>query len=250
MSVAVGPSLADTPVGCNKRPITPRYARIVMLLGMSSRERRLDRATRLILRDTDEMGRDLRDARLGRGLTLAEVAREVGVSASTILRTEQGRAPGMKLPTLARQAAAVGMRLRVRVFPEGPPIRDAGQVALIRDFRARVPALRLRLEAPVTSLPTDLRAFDAVTRVEGTACAIEFFTRFHDTQAQLRGVLKKQADAGIPRLIVVVRGSHANRRAVAAVADILADTLPLSTRAVLRALGEGRDPGANGLIFI
>lgn len=217
---------------------------------MSSRERRLDRAARLALRDADEVGRDLRDARLGRGLTLVDVARAVGVSASTILRIEQGRAPGVKLANLARQAAAVGMRLRVRAYPEGPPIRDAGQVALIRDFRARVPSLRLRLEVPVTPIPTDLRAFDAMARVAGTACALEFFTRFHDAQAQLRGVLKKQADAGVPRLIVVVRGSHANRRAVAAVADLLTDTLPLGTRAVLRALGEGRDPGANGLIFI
>jgi hypothetical protein len=79
---------------------------------------------------------------------------------------------------------------------------------------------------------------------------LEFVTRFHDCQAQLRSGLQKQRDAGLLRLVFVVKATHANRRAVAAAADLIATTFPLGTRAVLAALRSSRDPGANGLIFI
>ena len=79
---------------------------------------------------------------------------------------------------------------------------------------------------------------------------LEFVTRFHDCQAQLRAGLKKQNDAHLGRLVFVVKATHANRRAVAAAADIIATTFPLGTKQVLAALRAGRDPGANGLVFI
>jgi hypothetical protein len=75
-------------------------------------------------------------------------------------------------------------------------------------------------------------------------------TRFYDCQVQLRGAHLKQRDGGFERLIIVVMSTHANRRAVAAVADVVATTFPLGTRAVMAALEQGRDPGANGLVFI
>jgi hypothetical protein len=37
---------------------------------------------------------------------------------------------------------------------------------------------------------------------------------------------------------------------VAAAADVIASTFPLGTRTVLTALTAGRDPGANGVVFI
>ena len=216
---------------------------------MPNRQRRLSAAAAQIDADLRELGADLRNARLMRGITLRAVATSVGIGSSTVLRTEQGRTP-LRGPMLARHAAAVGMRLRIRAYPAGPPIRDAAQVQLIRDFRARIPGLRLRLEVPVAAYPGDLRAFDAVAELGGASCAIEFVTRFHDAQAQLRAAHIKQADARVERLVLVVRGSHANRRALAGVRDVLDGTFRLASRSVLAALAASRDPGADAIVFL
>ena len=217
---------------------------------MASRERRLDRAARLIMRDVAEVGRELRGARLSAGLTLRAVADAVGASPSTILRMEGGDASALNVTTLARHAAAVGLRPRLKAYPEGAPIHDAGQVALIRDFRERYPNLKLTLEVPVTDDPFDARAFDATTRLGSETCALEFLTRFRDTQGQLRPLLKKQSDAGIRRLIVVIRATRGNRRAVSAAIDIMKDTFPVGSRGVIRALAAGHDPGGNGIVLL
>ena len=142
------------------------------------------------------------------------------------------------------------MRARIKVYPEGAPIRDAAQISLIRKFRELLgAAARLLVEQPVTLNAGDLRAFDATLEMPG-GCGLEFVTRFHDCQAQLRKALIKQRDSGLARLIFVVKDTHANRRALASAADVIATTFPLGTRAVMAALHDGRDPGANGLVFI
>lgn len=181
---------------------------------------------------------------------MREVGRVIGVVPSMVLKNERGHRPVARLELIAKQAAAVGMRARIKVYPEGPPIRDAAQVALIRAFRALLGiAARLFVEQPITLRPGDLRAFDATLEIPGS-CGLEFVTRFYDCQAQLRAALLKQRDSGVVRVIFVVKATHANRRAVAAAADVIATTFPLGTRAVMAALKGGLDPGANGLVFI
>lgn len=202
-------------------------------------------------RDIEEVGSDLRTSRLIAGLTLKDVAASIGVSPQQVLRTERARFPPGPFPDdLARHAAAVGMRARVKVYPEGPPIRDAAQVALIRAFRERLgPRAKLLIEQPVTANVGDLRGFDATLELPG-GCGLEFVTRFHDCQAQLRAGLLKQRDSGVARLIFVVRATHVNRRAVAAAWDVIETTFPIGTRTIMAALVAGRDPGANGLVFL
>lgn len=219
---------------------------------VSTRERRSERAEWLIGRDLVELGNDLRNARLANGLTLKHVAQAVGVSSPTILRIERSKSrTGARPLVLARQAAAVGLRVRIKAYPEGPPLRDAPQIALERKFLQLLGsgAPPLNLEQGVTDDPRDRRAFDATLDIPG-GLGLEFVTRFHDCQAQLRSGLQKQRDAGLARLVFVVRATHANRLAVAAAADVIATTFPLGTRVVLHALRGGKDPGANGLIFI
>jgi hypothetical protein len=203
-------------------------------------------------RDLQELGADLRTARLIAGLRLVDVAVAIGSSPQAVLRTERARFPPGTFPDdLARHAAVVGMRVRVKAYPEGPPLRDAAHIGLEREFLRRVGpgAPPILLEQLVTGDPKDRRAFDATMDTPG-GLGLEFVTRFHDCQAQLRSGLQKQRDAGLLRLVFVVKATHANRRAVAAAADLIATTFPLGTRAVLAALTSSRDPGANGLIFI
>jgi hypothetical protein len=167
-----------------------------------------------------------------------------------VLDIERAKPPGPRPEILGRHAAAVGMKARIKVYPEGPPIRDAAQVALIRAFRALIgAAAKLLIEQPVSDNTGDIRAFDATLDIPG-GCGLEFVTRFYDCQAQVRSAILKQRDSGVGRVIFVVKATHTNRQAVAAAADVIATTFPLGTRAVMAALREGRDPGANGLAFV
>ena len=95
----------------------------------------------------------------------------------------------------------------------------------------------------------DRRAFDATLDIPG-GCGLEFITRFHDCQAQLRSALLKQRDAKLVRLVIVVKDTHANRRAVAAVRDIIGDSFPVKQRTALARLARAEDPGANCLVFV
>ena len=218
---------------------------------MSNRERRIERGEWLIRRDLEEAGVDLRNARLAAGLSLQEVGRKVGVVPSVILGHERAKLPGPRPAVLARHAAAVGIRVRIKAYPEGEPLRDAAQVGLVHKFRQRLPSAQpLQLEVPVTDDDRDGRAWDAVVALAGGHCALEFVTRFHDCQAQLRAFHLKLRDGSVDRLVIVVNATHANRRAVAAAAGILDDTFPLGTRSLVASLAAGRDPGANVLMFL
>ncbi len=79
---------------------------------------------------------------------------------------------------------------------------------------------------------------------------IEAFSRLADAQAQLRAVHIKARDMGIERVVIVIAGTHANRRALAEASHVLASDFPLDTRAVLAALSKGEDPGANGIVLL
>ena len=96
----------------------------------------------------------------------------------------------------------------------------------------------------------DLRAWDGVLDLPGCTCGLEFVTRFHDCQAQLRAFELKLRDGRVDRLVVVVMATHANRRALSAARDIVAAAFPLATRQVMAALAAGRDPGGNWIILL
>jgi transcriptional regulator with XRE-family HTH domain len=204
-------------------------------------------------RDLRKSGDDLREARIRAGLTLAQVAAAIGMSAPTVLRTERAIGPGARPGLLAVHAEAVGLRARLLLYPADDPIRDAPQVRLLRAFRDSIgPLLPMDLERPVVPVPGsgDRRAFDAVLRLPSGDCGVECYTRFHDCQAQLRAALLKQRDAQLNRLLIVVRATHANRRSLAAATDLIQLNFPLGTRAVLFALRTGRDLTANGVVLI
>jgi transcriptional regulator with XRE-family HTH domain len=217
---------------------------------MSSRIRRLDEAVRKLDWQLRELGEEYRQGRLRAGLTLKSLATAVGVSESTLRRIEAGKSRHTSPETLIRHGAALGMRTGIRTFPNGPPLHDAPQLGLIADFRGRIQPggwdWDYEHRMPIQG---DRRAIDAVISRPTCRCGLEFFVRFHDCQAQLRDVLLKQRDAGLPRLFVVVRGSNANRRALRSAEEVLKTALPLGTREVLAAPAAGRDPGANGLVI-
>jgi transcriptional regulator with XRE-family HTH domain len=197
-----------------------------------------------------ELGGELREARLARGLRQTDVAREVGVSHARISRVEVGALRGLSVVDLSRHGAAVGLKLHARFYPTGAGLRDSAQLDLIRRLRARIgDRWSWQLEAPL-NIPGDLRAFDALLTSGDHAVAVEAITRLRDAQAQLRAAALKQRDGQVARLVIGLLGTNHNREALASAADVLATTFPLGTRATLAALSQGKDPGDNGIVLL
>ena len=75
-------------------------------------------------------------------------------------RIERGVLLDLSFSQASRAASAVGLRLDVRLYPDGDPARDAGQLALLERFRLRLPAgTRWDTEVPLP-IPGDRRAWD------------------------------------------------------------------------------------------
>ncbi len=197
-----------------------------------------------------ELGRELRVARVSRGMRLADVAQTIGTSEARISRLERGLVPTATLDEQVRIAAAVGMRFSARLYPGGRRVLDKPQLELLDRLRDRShSSWRWRTEVPIP-LPGDLRAADA-TATNATCCVmLELMTRFFDFQGQSRPALLKKRDLGVDRLILVVSATNGNRRAVREAGDAVRLSFPLTTRQILGALAEGRDPGGDGMAII
>jgi transcriptional regulator with XRE-family HTH domain len=212
-----------------------------------NREQRLARAAWWMGRDLDDAASELRQARRRAGLTAQAVASVLGVSHPTVLRNERGYR-GMPPILLARHAAVVGLRVRIKLYPQGEAVRDAGQVALIRRFREEVGEHgKWAFEVPIPR-SGDLRALDAVLTVAGGRIGLEFYTRLADVQAQLRAANLKKRDAELDRLVVVVQATRANRRALREAGTVLVD-FPGSGRRLLATLAAGEVPATDGVIL-
>jgi hypothetical protein len=172
------------------------------------------------------------------------------MSHAAISRVEWGHSPHVPIERLARLADVVGLDLTLRAYPSGDPVRDAGQIALLRRFRARIhPSLGWTTEVPLP-IPGDRRAWDACVDGQGWRLPIEAETSLHDLQALDRRLAIKARDGGVDRLIVVVNGSHANRRVLSATRESLRGRFPLDTRAVLAALADAVRPRASGIVVL
>lgn len=218
---------------------------------MANRLTRVDEARLLARRQVAEHGADLREARVAAGLRQADIGRALRRSASAIGRVERNAAKRVPVEDLAAHAAAVGLRLSTHLYPGSGRLRDARQLDMMNRYREIIApgGWMIALEVPVGP-PPDLRALDLVLSKPPIRIAHEFLSRLRDVQAQIRPLLRKHRDSGIPRIVLVVAGSHANRRAVAEAGPVFREAFPLTTRTVLAALRSGRDPGGNGLVFI
>jgi len=190
-----------------------------------------------------------RELRLAAGLTQATVARASGIARSTYADIERGRTAQVNLLLAAIVSAALGQDLSVKLYPFGSPVRDAAHLRLLSEFVARLSVVwRVTHEAPIP-VEGDRRAWDLL--VNGPASiGVEAETRLGDVQALERSMHLKQRDSGVQRVLLVVRGSKRNRLLIRAHLPHLRTAFPLGTAEVMRALHEGRDPGADGLAVL
>lgn len=216
-----------------------------------TRQRLLARADTWTEDTLHDLGRDLRQARLGAGLSQREVGRLVGRSHGRVGAIERGRSLHASVALVARIALIVGLRVHLRAYPGDRPVRDAAHAALVRRFRARLhPDLGWRSEVPLARVG-DHRSWDA--RLEGPAIEtrVELETRLHDGQALQRRIeAKRRDDPRVDRILLVLAATRANRAALRAVESTLGGDYPLRSREVLAALGSGRDPGGDGIVLI
>ena len=136
------------------------------------------------------------------------------------------------------------------MFPGSARLRDSTQLERINAYRRLAAGWgwSSTIEDPLP-LTGDLRAFDLVLHSGRVRIAHEFVSRLHDLQAQVRPILRKQRDAGVGSLVVVVKDTMENRRLHREAGRALDDHFPLSPRDLLQSIRHRRDPGANGILF-
>jgi transcriptional regulator with XRE-family HTH domain len=216
---------------------------------MGTKSAATDRARRRIGEDDRRVRADIAAARRNSGLSQDAVAAACGISGSTEGRIENGITRTVDIRTLAAMAAAVGLELRLRTYPAGDAIRDAGQVRLLDRLKGRLhPLLGWSTEVPLP-IPGDLRAWDALIRGSSWRIAVDAETVLDDIQALERRLALKRRDGEVDHVILLVADTVRNRRAIASAPASFAD-LPLRTRPILAAFREGHDPGGSGIVIL
>jgi transcriptional regulator with XRE-family HTH domain len=187
------------------------------------------------------------------GKTQQDVGRAVGMSYSNVGRIERAALPSATVTQLAKIGAVVGLDVRVRAYPGGSPLRDAGQIALFDRLRVRLSSnLVMRTEVPL-QIEGDQRAWDArIVGFEPAADPLhaEGETRLYDAQAQLRRIALKARDSGVDTVLLVIADTPRNRAAIRAAGSMLTEAYPIRPRVALSALAAGRHPGGSALVFI
>jgi transcriptional regulator with XRE-family HTH domain len=196
---------------------------------------------------------DGRTVRTGAGLSLRDVGQAIGTSHSKVGRFERGATQHPDLEFVAAYCAVLGLDLAIRTYPAGDPIRDRAQLALLERLRGRLhPTLRWRTEVPLP-IENDLRAWDAEIRGRHPRpwrVRVEAETRVADGQALERKLALKLRDDPDGHLILLVSDTRSNRLALNALGPGLRSMLPIETRPILSALGDGREPPASGIVVM
>lgn len=218
---------------------------------MPSKERPVDRGTRLARRILVATGTEIRNARVGSGLSLEDVGRAVKLSHSQVGRIERAMHPSVSVAQLARIGSVVGLDLNVRFYPGGSALRDAAHLALLERFRVRLsPVLTFRTEVPLPGPPGEQRAWDGMVFGAGDPTGVEAETRLSDIQALERRVGLKARDGGVSRVILVVAATRGNRLAIREAASSLDIAFPVPGRIALQALASGQNPGGSALVLL
>lgn len=188
------------------------------------------------------------------GLTQTDLARLAGVSQQLASWAELGRG-NISLEARSRLAAACGHELGWRLYPVATVrLRDSGQLALAQAIvGAAHPSWRPRLEVPVA--PGDPRAADLLLIGATEIIHVEIERALVDFQAQLRSAHVKRESLAAQdqrpiRLVIAVPDTTASRTRLAPFADLVARTLPATSRAVLRAIRDGEPLGGDGILFV
>src|SRR5574340_81876 len=218
---------------------------------MATRDRPADSGRRKARDLLRRLGEEHRQARVGAGLSLRVAAAASQSSHSRLWRFEQGRIERLSIADLGAWCSVVGLDLALRAYPLGDPLRDRAHLALLERLRGRLhPELLWRTEVPLPATG-DRRAWDGVIFGRQPApwsARVEAETNISDGQALERRLGHKLRDDPAGHLILLVADTRRNRAAIRVLIPGLQSLLPVPSRRMLAALGEGLDPGGNGIV--
>jgi transcriptional regulator with XRE-family HTH domain len=199
--------------------------------------------------DLHRVRADVGQARRSSGLSLDSVGRACHIAGSTAQRIETGVIRNPDLAVLSEMAAAVGMELRIRVYPAGEPIRDAPQQRLLERLRVVLPPTVGWGTEVALAFEGDRRAWDAMLTGRAWRAAVDAETVLDDVQALERRLTLKQRDGGVEHVILLVADTRRNRRALLA-APAAFGQFSRDSRRVLRALRNGESPGSSAILLL
>ena len=178
------------------------------------------------------------------------MASRCGTSESRICRVEHARLARLSVAAISHHAAAVGLKPSVKLYPLGRRLLDGPQLELLKRLHARIHrAWKWETEVPIP-LPGDLRSADCRLTLPGCTIVVEAHTRLSDWQAQSASAARKKRDLEATRLVLLLAATRANRQAVAEANPVASASFPIATKAALAALADGRDPGADAIVFL
>lgn len=215
---------------------------------MTTRDGPVTRAIRVANEDEARVRADLAQARRGAGLSRAAVARPSGLSRSSLERLETG-ARRSTVRELAAVGAAVGLAVRLRNYPAGDAIRDAGQRRLLERLRARLHASLGWATEVAIQISGDRRAWDAVISGARWRLGVEAETVLDDLQSVERRLSLKQRDGDVDHVILLVSDTRRNRRALAAASGAFA-ALRADPRTLLATLAASREPASSAIVVL
>lgn len=218
---------------------------------MATVEHALSRGTRRASSIRDDLGAEVRRARIEHGLSQTLVARSARISRSQLSRIERGEAPRLTILVVCRLLAVLGMELSARAYPSGRPIRDAAHLALLDRLRTRVgSAVKWHYEQPVGG-EGDMRAWDARVANVHVRVGVETETRVRDVQAlQRRMTLRLRDDDRVDCALLVLAYTRHNRAIVRENLEALRADFPIDGEAALEAIAAGRHPGGNAIVLL
>ena len=218
---------------------------------MATRQRPADRGRARGLSLAQTVGRELREARIGAGVSQDDVGRASGISGAQVGRIERGQAATLSIRTASVVAAVLGLELVVRAYPGRNVLRDAAHIALLRRLLARLgDGWMWAHEVPVSR--RDQRAWDALLthHATGARIVVEAETRITDVQSLLRRIESKALESGATSVLLVASDTRANRAATALAGDILRARFPDPARQALATLGRGGVPERGALVLL
>lgn len=223
---------------------------------MASHEKPADRGARRARAIRIELGRAAHDARVDRGLSLADVGSAVGLSAASISRTERGLSPNVSIAAVAQLLEVVGLEFSGRAFPGSGPIRDAAHIRLLEAFRTKLHrSVRWATEVPLPTLG-DQRGWDAMISMPAKSptlawrYGVEAETSPRDAQALDRRIQLKARDSSVDGVILLLPDTRAARLFLQGAGEHLRSTFPISGRRVLELVGAGVDPGGSSIVTV
>lgn len=211
--------------------------------------RRQDEAKRTIADDVRDVGKEVRRARVTHGLSQAAVAQAAGCSVQAVHRVEQATYAG-PWRTTSRICTAVGLKLRLDVYPSGDAARDTAHLALLEDLRGLIaPSIPWQTEAPLPR-PGDLRSWDALLRIGRGRLGVEAETRPTDVQELTRRIAAKKRDGGVDCAILLLRDTRHVGRLLREHGTLLETSFSLDSDATLAALASGRMPADDAIVLL